>query len=314
MRPDGYKIPYVEGAVSQSQLAQASRDGAIFPEQDTYLTSLGMEMLDALESRKLTLANYAMSQMGLQYISPVYGHFMTQFGRTVTSLVQSPARCSDIFEQPVDVVCERLADLPEFGHPLVDTHFTVLRQIGRRAMSHEDWATDIPVLDTEIRHDSLASCHFAESNYVRAACHDLLSVHSISLKKFLHKEVGDPSYINLEPLTYNGINIPSGWIFAHATKKNLIGRGNLYPIRPSLFMHSIHDTFSASTDVFSHVDITKFLALQGEIKELIHTPVDELLPARRKKRAFQSRLSAAYKDSGSQRLKARLKGAILIKT
>ena len=267
MQPDGYRFPFVDGEDSQYELILRAR-GDRTPEDghDQYFSQKSTEeLLTTLEAAGITLDNDIAAKMGLFDIEPTYGGFMGVFGRHISRLINYPAVATSYFEQP-NGIFERLESLgaaEPAKSPVVGLYMDVLQQIGARGLDTLDTYSSIATTNGERDNSRQASCHEAEMRYLQSRSTNTLMIRDIDGLPFCQKSSGERSFLSVAPVTYKGIELPPGWIFARSIDSRL--QSHLYPIRPSAFMFDIEDAREAFSDAMGLVEDKDFLLLQEEL-------------------------------------------------
>lgn len=263
MHANGHQFPFIEGRSSQYDLLWSARRSATartpYGYNDTYLSQKTTpEIVNSLEEAGLTLSNEGIANMSLLHPAPMYGSFNTQFGRVVSRCVNYPQAAERTFEQGEGCL-EIMAEIQE---PVENTSevtkllMRTLREVGRRGIDLYDLPSDIPVEWGETMRQREASCHYSESRYIESFTSGTLQHGRQNDISFWEKTHGEKSFLNLQPLTYKGIELPAGWVFAKKSFSS--GRSFLYPVRPSAFHFSLETSNEAFRDSIKCTTETEF--------------------------------------------------------
>jgi hypothetical protein len=145
-----------------------------------------------------------------------YGGAYTHFSRLLAKILWSRKldRITDLFvnQKNGQPSLEELSLLADY--PSTDSGFSILQDILRQLLDRDidDDNSDISVLPTKID-VSDGACFDVSTYYCQALNYGQLYLKLINGKAFLLKTHGARTLINLQPIWFNGINLPKGSLF-----------------------------------------------------------------------------------------------------
>ena len=136
-----------------------------------------------------------------------YGNAYSELGREVAKLVNDPGRTLAALFEDADDLAEQLATLPKVEDPAAQTLLDMLGDVVNRNKSDVHVTSDLPV-SKDIIHIRDGSCKDIE--LYLAEGHEVVS----GEMHFYRSSYKVPTLISLQPLTFNGVRMPAGALFA----------------------------------------------------------------------------------------------------
>jgi len=175
-----------------------------FGEGDMYIdTDSGRQFVDAIEKAGLVLKPGVIKELAFEN-EHRYGNGYAWLTRELAKSINAPDRGIPIFESS-----EGVEDLERTGDRAADVAIDVIQQLATRDSN----VSDIPVTRYNVAM-KMGSCKDAEEYYSQSLfIKSMQRTIDVSGRKFWHKGHGVGTYINLEPVMFNGIELPPGFLF-----------------------------------------------------------------------------------------------------
>lgn len=259
---------------------------AVAYDKATFINSESAQLLlDGFDTAGLRLSGVFKSEL-TQENDARYGNSYAWMTRELAKMIAG--RRGDIFEPDDEVWSDEADDyvsaplsfvgIQKTGDEAADIVIDILQQIEeRQSVPPAAWQSDLPVYEAR---NSIRSggCKDVETYFAQAGSHSIngLSQVQIQGKEYLHKNHGAATYLNLEPIQFNGVELPPGFVFKQEQEAGFVllrATGFMFDqsMAENVFGHSITESYEYPAGKPEMDDMFKlFASLRGSVYKNTH--------------------------------------------
>lgn len=174
-------------------------------------TPSGRALVEVIDKIGLDLSKRAKLELALEDDD--------RYGNGYAWLTREIAKSINRLDKELSVIkgdSGKVLEIQPTGDPVVDLAIGLIKQLETRS----ELVSDIPITGDAVSMRG-GSCkdvevYFSDSKNIQGEFQEI----EINGKKFWHKNHGAPTYINTEPVVFNGINLPAGFVFGRSDAPN----------------------------------------------------------------------------------------------